>query len=126
MLNINPEIVSQIISRAKGFQAKEAVSFSEDLPDTEYEYDWSQVLADHKDDLTFQEVNQVIQDLEIDQKIDLLAIFYLGREDFDSLEEARKFSRENIQPHLAKYLFSRPLVSDFLERGLKLLGYSYE
>lgn len=127
MLNINPDIVCQIISKANEFQAKEEVTFSEDFEDnTEYEYDISQVLADHKDDLSYLEVKNIINELERDQKIDLLALLYIGREDYENFSEARKVAGENLMPDLTHYLFSKPQIGEFLERGLKILGYTCE
>lgn len=126
MLNINPEIVCQIISKAKEFQAKEAVTFTEEFSNTEYEYDGSQILADHVDDLTYSEVKNIINELEPDQRNDLLALFYLGREDFENWSEARKYAKENLMPNLTDYLFSKPQISDFLARGLIKLGYACE
>lgn len=126
MLNINPDIVCQIISKAKEFQVKEEVTFPEDLPDTEYEYDASQVLADHEDDLTYVEVKNIINELERDQKIDLLALLYLGREDYENFDEARKCAGENLMPDLTHYLFSKPQIGEFLERGLKIVGHVCE
>jgi hypothetical protein len=52
-LNITPNIVCNFIQRAREFHAKEEVAMIEPNPDTEYEYDWAQILADHYDDLTY-------------------------------------------------------------------------
>lgn len=128
VLSINPEIVCYIISKAKEFHAKEEVTFSEPMAESEYEYDWSQILADHIDDMTYIEVQKIIEDLEPDQKIDLLTLMYIGRGDFD-LEQwsiAHKEAKHNIKSNLAGYLLSKPMISDYLENGLTLLGYSFE
>lgn len=127
-LNINPETVCLIINKAKEFHAKEGVTFPEELPDTENEYDPLQILADHADDLTFQEVKSLIEDLEPDQKIDLLALLYLGRGDFEETEwqDAVKEAQRNIAPRLTEYLFAKPQLSDHLQRALELLGFSCE
>lgn len=128
VLNINPDIVYFIISKAKEFQAKEEVTFSEKMPESEYEYDWSQILADHEDDLSYLEVKKVIEDLEPDQQIDLLTLMYIGRGDFDDNEwsAARKEAKNNLAPNLTGYLFSKPFIADYLERGLEILGYTRE
>lgn len=127
-LNINPETVTFIIDKVQEFQAKEAVTFPEKISDSENEYDPLQILADHQDDLTFLEAKSAIEDLEPDQKIDLLALMYLGRDDFDvnSWIEAQQQARENLKENLAEYLFSKPQLSDYLIKGLELLGYSWE
>ncbi|SRR5579885_2328347 len=128
ILNINPDTVCFIIAKAKEFHAKEEVTFRESIPESEYEYDWSQILADHDDDLTFAEVKHVIEDLEPDQQIDLLTLMYVGRGDFDINEwsDARKEAKSNLAPNLTGYLLSKPLIADYLEKALELLGYSCE
>lgn len=126
VLNINPETVCYIILKAKEFQAKEAVTFDEKIPESEYEYDWSQILADHEDDLTYLEIKGVIEDLEPDQQVDLLTLMYIGRGDFD-LDEwsaARKQAKDNLAPNLTDYLLSKPLIADYLSKALELMGFS--
>lgn len=126
VLNINPETVCLIIDRAKEFHAKEAVTFPESIPGSQDEYDPLQILADHPDDLTFLEVKTLIEDLEPDQRVDLLALLYVGRGDFDETEwhVAVQEARKNIEPRLTEYLFAKPQLSDYLQRALELLGYS--
>lgn len=128
VLSINPEIVCFIISKAKEFQAKEGVTFDESIPDSEYEYDWSQILADHEDDLTYREVSSVIEELDFDQQVDLLTLMYIGRGDYESNEwsKAHKEARLNLAPHLTKYLLAKPQIAEYLEKGLELIGASCE
>jgi hypothetical protein len=128
ILNINPEIVCFIIQKAKEFHAKEEVTFSEKIPDSEYEYDWSQILADHEDDQTLIEIKNVIEDLEPDQQVDLLTLMYVGRGDFDMNEwsAAHKEAKNNLAPNLTGYLLSKPFIADYLEKSLEMLGFSYE
>ncbi len=125
-LNISSDTVCYIILKAHEFHAKEAVTFPEKIRDSENEYDSWQILADHVDDMTFLEIKQVIEDLEPDQKVDLLTLMYIGREDFDieDWEEARKEARNNIAPRLAEYLFAKPMIADYLSKALSQLGYS--
>lgn len=126
VLSINPETVCFIILKAKEFHAKEGVTFNEVMPESEYEYDWAAILADHEDDLTYQEVRSVIEDLEPDQQVDLLTLMYIGRGDFDETEwsAAHKEARENLAPNLTDYLLAKPMIADYLEKALELLGYS--
>ncbi len=128
VLSINPDIVCFIIQKAKEFQAKESVTFGEDINDSEYEYDWSQILADHRDDLTYAEVENAIEELEPDQQVDLLALMYVGRGDFEGKEwsRAHKEAKENLQSNLAAYLLSKPQIADYLRDGLESLGYACE
>lgn len=125
-LNINPETVCLIINKAREFHAKEGVTFPETSTGSEVAYDPLQVLADHEDDLSFQEVEALIEDLEPDQQIELLALFYVGRGNFEATEwsDAVEEAKRNIAPRLTEYLFAKPQLSDHLQRALELLGYS--
>ena len=125
MLEINSDIVRSIIDRAHEFHAQEGVVFPE-LPGSPTD-DWAmQVLANHADDLSFQELRGLIRDLEPDQQINLVVLMWLGRGDFmeDELEEALDQARDLWTPRTAEYLIATPLVADYLEEGLSLLGYS--
>lgn len=127
MLEMNPEIVCLIITRAREFHAKEQVV----LPEEPFNPgdDWAlQTLADHLDDLTYREVIDAIDNLEPDQQASLVALMWLGRGDFDVEEwdAALTQAQEQANDRTAEYLLATPLVADFLEEGLDLLGYSCE
>ena len=126
VLNINPQLVCFIITKAKEFQAKEEVTFEEEMPNSEYEYDAEQILADHPDDLSYIEVKKIIEELDEDQKVDLLCLMYIGRDDFSEHDwsNAHKEARNNLAPNLTDYLFSKPTIAYYLEKGLESLGFS--
>ncbi len=128
ILNLNPETVCFIIDKAKEFQAKEGVTFPEEAPNSEYEYDMLQILADHSDDLTYTEVKHIIEDLNIDEKVELLSLMFIGRGDFveSDWSSAHKEAMNNLPPDLTAYLFSKPTIAYYLEKGLESLGYSCE
>lgn len=127
MLDLNPDTVRGIVAKAHEFHAKEAVVIPEQpLSPAD---DWAlQILADHVDDPCYQELRLIIGDLEPDQQMSLLALMWLGRGDYEpddwglALTEARRVWNR----HLADYLITQPLVADFLDEGLVLLGYSCE
>lgn len=124
ILNINPEIVYSIIEKIKVIHAKEEPTFEETAPNSEYEYDGAQILADHSDDLTANEIARAIENLEQAQKVDLLTLFYVGRGDYE-IEEwsaARLLAKDMLAPDLSGYLLSKPMASDYLARALELLN----
>lgn len=124
MLEINPEIVCLVIVRAREFQAKEEVVLP-DVPDNPSE-DWAlQVLADHIDDLSLQEARSLLDDLEPDQQEQLVALMWIGRGDFEQeeWEEALDQAQEVPYGHIADYLFTVPMVADYLLEGLERFGY---
>lgn len=129
MLDINPDIICAIITKAREFHAKEEVVIPEVRDSEASDEDWAyQVLADHQSDLTLQELRIEIENLEPDQQQTLVALMWLGRGDYDvsewksALNDAEK--RKSVPT--ADYLISTPLVADYLEEGLDLLGYSCE
>lgn len=124
LLNINPDTVCHLILRAREFHAKEEVSFPERTPESEYEYDWAQILANHEDDLTYREIKNAIHSLPYEKQLDLLALMYLGREDFDEWDEALKAAISNFPSDLTDYLLAHPLIAVYLEQALAKLGYS--
>lgn len=125
MLEINPEIVSQIIDRAREFHVKESVTFSDEpLSPSE---DWArQVLAAHKDDPTFDELIETINDLEPDQQVELVALVWLGRGDYsiEEWQDVLEQARDSWNTRTAEYLVGTPMLADFLAEGLDLHGYS--
>ena len=127
MLELNPETVCFLINKAKEFHAKEEVVIpDEPLSPSE---DWArQVLADHADDLTYQEFKATVNDLEPDQQVALVALMWLGRGDYseEQWDAARSDAKSSWTPRTAEYLIATPLVADYLEEGLSLLGYSCE
>jgi hypothetical protein len=125
MIDLNPDIVCSIIAKAREFHAKEEVVIAEE-PDSPSD-DWAlQVLADHSDDLTYQELKAAIDELEPDQQITLVALMWVGRGDFDveEWEAALQEASDSWTDYTAEYLLARPLVADYLEEGLVQHGYS--
>lgn len=125
MLDLNPERVCNIIQLARAFHAKEEVVIPE-IPNNPGD-DWAlQVLADHRDDPTYRELKYAIGDLEPDQQAQLLALSWLGREDY-ALEEwdtVVQTAEENLSSSSAEQIIAIPYIADYLEEGLQLHGYS--
>jgi hypothetical protein len=127
MLDLNPETVCYFISRAREFQAQEAVVIPEE-PFSPSD-DWAlQTLAGHKDDFTYLEAEAVVEDLEPDQLVSLVALVWLGRGDFgmDEWETALEEAQESLGERTAEFLLATPLVADYLEEGLAQFGHSCE
>ena len=72
--------------------------------------------------------HRIINSLSEDEQIDLAALMWLGRDDYSARdwptvpEEAARAHNERT----ANYLLGTPLLADFLEEGLSLLGRSCE
>ena len=124
MFDVNPDTVCFLIDKAKEFQGKEEVVLP-DVPDSPSE-DWGlQALADHVGDLTYQEFKSTFDNLEPDQQQNVVALFWVGRGDFDKSEWEQAFdeARENWTENTAEYLLAHPLLADYLSEGLELFDY---
>jgi hypothetical protein len=141
MLNLNPDTVCFLILKARVFHSKEEVVLP-DVPDSPAD-DWAlqaladhagdpaddwalQALADHAGDTVFQEFKATIDDLEPDQQQALVALMWIGRDDFSADEwvAALQEARRNWGENTAEYLIAHPQLADHLLEGLNLLGYS--
>jgi len=124
-LDLNPEIVCEIIIRAKEFQAQEEVVIPEDSAEEYSEEDPMQILADHQNDLTFEELKIAINDLEPDQRVSLIALMLLGRGDYtlDEWDDALAEATEVLPEDTAEFLLTKPYIANFLEAGLDAFGY---
>ena len=125
MLNLNPDTVCFLILKARVFHSKEEVVLP-DVPDSPAD-DWAlQALADHAGDTTFQEFKATIDDLEPDQQQALVALMWIGRDDFSADEwvAALQEARRNWGENTAEYLIAHPQLAYHLLEGLNLLGYS--
>jgi len=125
MLDISPDTVRFIAEAAKSFQAKEAVTIPEDAPLSPAD-DWAiQILAAHFDDPSYQEAASAIADLEPDQQVQLVALMWMGRGDFDldTWDDAIATAESERTARTAEYLLTTPLVASYLEEALSLHGY---
>ncbi len=127
MLSVNPETICFLINKAHEFHAKEGVVIPE-VPNSPAD-DWGrQVLADHIDDFSYQEMLYAINDLEPDQASELLALVWLGRGDYEAeeWESAVNDARDSWDEQTITNMIATPLVADYLTEGLELLDYRCE
>lgn len=121
MLSINPDVVCAIIEKCQEFHAQEGVSIPHTAESIGDDADWAmQMLADHADDPTYQELKFLIGDLDPAHQVELVALMWLGRGDFTKEEwkEALKEAHANWNSRSAEYLVGTPLVANYLQEGL--------
>ncbi len=84
------------------------------------------ILEDDKNDPVEHELISFIHDLNIDEKIELVALAWLGRGDGDlgNWNDLCSAARSAANSHTSAYLMGIPLLSDYLEEGLSLFGKS--
>jgi hypothetical protein len=127
VLTISPEKVCFIIIKAREFDAKDEVS-EPDPGSNPTDDKETAVLEDHEDDPVLEELTSLINSLSEDEQIDLVALAWLGREDYSASDWAavREEAARAHNERTAGYLLGTPLLGDFLEEGLTMLGYSCE
>lgn len=127
MLTIDPETVGYIIVKAREFDLK--VAPEEPDPGSNPADDkMIEVLEDRPDDPTYQELMSALESLNEDQLVDLVALLWIGRGDYESdeWENARSEAEAIRDKHIPSYLVGTPLLGDYLEEGLAKLGYSFD
>lgn len=123
-LNITPAYMHILILKARAVMVKEGLvtpdtggnPIDDELPDT---------LQDGPDDLTREELIEEIEGLSADQKIELVALMWLGRGDGEPGEWQNlvELASARHETPAASYLLDHPLVADYWAEGLDRLGY---
>ena len=127
MLKTPLEQLAYIIEKAREFDAEtppvDAGSGSNPTDDNDVA-----ILEDTGDNPTRQELAAALDALDDDQRIEVLALMWLGRGDFDRDEwrDALAQAREIHNERETGYLIGTPLLADYLEEALDALGYSPE
>ena len=120
--------------------AQKARAVSESLPDT-YEdghegklsFDTEKLESTHhheglveeeQEDFSEAELREMIEDLNVDEATELVAIAWVGRGDYDQsdFETALTEARTRATSPVATYLIGMPMLSDYLEAGLETLS----
>jgi Protein of unknown function (DUF3775) len=126
-LTISPEKVCFLIIKAREFDAKDEVTEPDPGSNASDDKDIA-VLEDHRDDPVVEEITSLINSLDEDEQIDLVALAWLGRDDYsaDDWPAVRDDAARAHNKRTAQYLLGMPQLGDFLEEGLSMLGYSCE
>ncbi len=124
---IDAETVCRIVIKARQFDVKEDV-VEEDYGANPADEGFRDVLANYRDDPVFEELKTFIDDLDVDQQCELVALMWVGRGDFESKEwaQALKTARQEHTARTADYLLGTPTLADYLGEGLAAFGMSCE
>ncbi|HET6467599.1 MAG TPA: DUF3775 domain-containing protein [Geminicoccaceae bacterium] len=122
---LNQDTVCQIILHARAFDVKVEPVIPESASNPSDD-DARGILEDRPDDLTGPQLRALIEDLDEEQQIELVALAWVGRGSFgrdewgDALAEARRAHNDRT----AEYLMGMPLLGDYLAEGLAEFGLS--
>lgn len=80
------------------------------------------------DNPTRKELVAAIRSLNEDEKIELMALMWVGRGDFslEEWDEALSTAADRHNGRDANYLLGTPLLGDYIEEGLETLGIEFE
>lgn len=120
MLTIPLPTIAWIILKAREFDVKD-VSTDDENDDGENPMS---VLEDRDGAPSQDELTSWISDLNIQQQAELVALFWLGRDDGDADDFPGLLAEAQGQQGsgTARYLLGSPLLGDYLEEGLEKLG----
>jgi hypothetical protein len=126
-LSISPEKVCFIIVKAREFDAKDQTT-EPDPGSNPTDDKGIAVLEEHGDDPVVEELTSFIDALSQDEQIDLVALAWLGRDGTGAGDwpDVRREAARAHNERTAGYLLGMPMLADFLEEGLSLLGLSCE
>lgn len=124
-LTLTPDAAFYILLKAREFDAKvenvDPGSASNPTDDRDVD-----VLEFNVEDAVEEELVSAIERLNLDARLDLIALIWIGRGDFtfEDWAEARTAAREVDPTQVARYVLGMPTVSDYLEAALAQLGFT--
>lgn len=130
-LAIGPDTVRLFVLKARAVSAALSNDY-EGGAEHEIEFDDQSVDGHHHDglaeeeeeNLTAEELRQLIDDLNVDEAAELVALMWIGRGDYDPDEwsEAVAEARQRNHRRTSDYLLGMPMLGDWLEEGLEAIG----
>lgn len=125
-MDIALDKVCELILRARALDVKEGMT-DPDSGSNPIDDGSTDVLMDSPDDMTEEEVREVIAGLNDDERADLIAIVFIGRGDMEAEEwgAAVRLARErDTDGRTADWLLGIPNLADLLDEGVSALGRS--
>lgn len=131
-LTIDPDTVRLFVLKAKAIAAglnsdyqaggEHEVELDEQSRDGHHH---DGLAEEEEEDLTERELRALINDLNVDEAAELIAMVWIGRGDFEASEweEAVAEARQRGQGRrVSNYLLGMPMLGDWLEEGLEAIG----
>jgi hypothetical protein len=124
-LEIALDKVCFVIVKVREFEVKD-VATDVDSGSNPSDDGMRDVLEDLPEDATFDELVGFIDGMTDDERIDLVTLMWLGRDDnsLDDWETLRQEAQRSGTESTARYLLGTPLLSEYLEAALAKLDLS--
>jgi len=131
-LALDPATVRLFIAKAKAVaadldlenldQSADTIEFNPERLEDTHHHDG--LAEEEADDLTGEELRELIDDLNDDEAASLVAIAWVGRGDYeaDDFQSAVTAARARAESSTSHYLMGMPLLAEHLESGLDALG----
>jgi len=126
-LEIAPEKVAHVIIKAREYDAKVG-AWNSSPQEGDAAEDPVSILEDFTGDPTRAELAGFIRTLNDDEQASLVALMWVGRGTFEpeEFDEAVATARAERVNATVRYLLGMPLLANYLEDGLELMGFSAE
>jgi hypothetical protein len=130
-LSIGPDTVRMFVLKAKAISAALNSDYEDgnehevELNDQSRDSHHHDGLAEEEEqDLTEEELRELLNDLNVDEAAELIALVWIGRGDYEVSEwqEAVTEAKQRGHKKTAKYLMGMPMLGDWLEEGLEAIG----
>jgi hypothetical protein len=127
MLQIPLDQLAYIVEKAREFDEETSPGDGDSGSNPSDDRDVA-ILEDTDDNPTQQELAAALDSLDDDQRVEILALMWVGRGDFevDQWRDALAQARDARTGSETEYLMGTPLLADYLEAGLDALGYSLD
>lgn len=123
MQEISSDQVCFLIIKLRQFHAKDAPVIPDPGDNVTDDAD-REVLFDLPEDPTEEEIRSFFEQLNEDEKVEVLAMLWLGSGTFEEWSEAVDAARQDGDSRRADTFLSMPLAADYLEDALTRLGFS--
>ncbi|PIW25679.1 MAG: hypothetical protein COW30_18880 [Rhodospirillales bacterium CG15_BIG_FIL_POST_REV_8_21_14_020_66_15] len=125
MNTLSPEKVCFILIRMREFEAQEDV-VEPDPGSNPIDDGFRGTLEAYADDPTFEEVKTFIDGLNEDEQAELVALAWIGREDYapEDWDRAVRDAAERHTKATSAYVLGMPMLPSYLEAGLNQFGHS--
>jgi len=131
-LSLSADTIRMLVQKARAV-AQSATDTFEDGHEGDVEFDSDSLKESHNhdglaeeesDDLSDEELRELLEDMNVDESAELVAIAWIGRGDFDAedFQQAVQEARERAVGSTAKYLLGMSMLPDYLEAGLDALS----